>query len=238
MSLINEHDLDLTPRITNTRERRPAHTIQFELDIISQRFADNLRSIKIQFGSAERLKNDADLQYKDIFRSQIVFLESAFDFFMHEITKYGMNKIFQGIWPKTEKYNNIKLRLGDVSEAFLNPEQENLFLNIVNDSYAEATFMSYRSVIEQLKLIGVKWRNVADKVFYEQGSTIPTKDKFKSTLDSLYKRRNQIAHQADYRHETGDRIDIHRETVESYIDHIEKIVNAICDEIKQIDENN
>ena len=44
------------------------------------------------------------MQYKDILRSQVVFLDSAFDFFMHEATKYGMVQIFQGIWEKTEKY--------------------------------------------------------------------------------------------------------------------------------------
>ena len=94
--------------------------------------------------------------------------------------------------------------------------------------------MSADSVIGQLNLIGVKWQSIADRAFYEQGSTIPTKDKFKSTLNTLFRRRNQIAHQADCLHETGAKIDIEREDVEKYIADIEKIVNAISEEIELV----
>ena len=51
---------------------------------------------------------------------------------------------------KTDKYNNFPIRLGDISEVLKNPEQENWFLDIVNDAYAEDTFMSSQSVISQL----------------------------------------------------------------------------------------
>lgn len=145
-----------------------------------------------------------------------------------------MMQIFQGAWAKTEKYNNFRIRLGDITDVLHNPEQENWFLDIVNDSYAEDTFMSSEAVIGQLNLIGIKWQNVADRAFHEQGSDTPTKDKFKDMLNSLFKRRNQIAHQADCLHETGEKIDIERETVEAYINGIEKIVAAISDEIYSI----
>ena len=151
---------------------------------------------------------------------------------MHEVTKYGMVQIFQGVWSKTERYNNFTIRLGEISDVLRNPEQENWFLDIVNDSYAEDTFMSADAVIGQLNLIGVKWQSVADRAFYEQGSTTPTKDKFKYTLNALFRRRNQIAHQADRLHETGVKIDIEREDVEKYITDIEKIVISIYEEIE------
>lgn len=234
MPQTEERNLELAPRTVSTRERRPGRTVQFELNAIANRFGNNLSSIRSQFELAEQLKNDGNLQYKDILRSQIVFLDSAFDFFMHEITKYGMMQIFQRTWDKTDKYNNFTIRLGDISEILQNPEQENWFLDIVNDSYAEDTFMSSEAVIGQLNLIGIKWQNIADRAFYEQGSTTPTKDKFKLTLNSLFKRRNKIAHQADCLHETGVKVDIERETVENYISDIEKIVTAICNEIQQI----
>lgn len=234
MAKIEERNLDLTPRNVSTRERRANHTIQFELIAITNRFTSNLLSIKSQFELAEQLKNDGNLQYKDILRSQIVFLDSAFDFFIHEVTKYGMVQIFQGVWEKTERYNNFTIRLSEISYVLQNPEQENWFLDIVNDSYAEDTFMSSEAVIAQLNLIGVKWQSVADRAFYEQGSTISTKEKFKNILNSLFKRRNQIVHQADCLHETGTKIDIKREDVETYIDDVEKIVTAISEEIEQV----
>ena len=234
MPQTEERNLELAPRTVETRERRSSRTIQFELDAIVTRFNTNLTSIKSQFTLADQLKATGNIHYKDILRSQIVFLDSAFDFFMHEITKYGMNHIFDGTWAKTEKYNNFSIRLGDVSEVLQNPEQENWFLDIVNDTYAEDTFMSSEAVIGQLNLIGVKWQNVADRAFYEQGSSTPTKDKFKYTLNSLFRRRNKIAHQADSSHETGEKNDIERSDVENHIDNIEKIVCAIHQEIEQI----
>lgn len=234
MPQTKERNLELTQRSIGNRDRRHNRTIQFELSAIAERFVSNLQSIKSQFNLAEQLKAEGNSQYKDILRSQIVFLDSAFDFFMHEVTKYGMVQIFQGVWKKTERYNNFTIRLGDISDVLQNPEQENWFLDIVNDSYAEDTFMSSEAVIGQLNLIGVKWQSVADRAFYEQGSKIPTKDKFKNILNSLFKRRNQIAHQADCLHETGVKIEIEREDVEAYITDIEKIVTAIFDEIEYV----
>ena len=229
-----ERNLELTPRTIETRDRRPSRTIQFELNDIVNRFNTNLTSIKSQFTLADQLKAAGNFHYKDILRSQIVFLDSAFDFFMHEITKYGMNHIFDGTWAKTEKYNNFPIRLGDISDVLQNPEQEHWFLDIVNDTYAEDTFMSSDAVIGQLNLIGIKWQNIADRAFYEQGSSTPTKEKFKFALNSLFRRRNKIAHQADSSHETGEKNDIERSDVENHIDNIEKIVCAIHQEIEQI----
>lgn len=234
MPQTEERNLELTPRSIGTRNRRPNRTIQFELSAIRDRFTSNLVSIKSHFELAEQLKSEGNMQYKDILRSQVVFLDSALDFFMHEVTKYGMVQIFEGVWEKTKQYDNFTIRLGEISDVLRNPEQENWFLDIVNDSYAEDTFMSAGAVIGQLKLIGVKWQSVADRAFYEQGSTTPTNDKFKHTLNNLFKRRNQIAHQADCLHETGVKIDIEREDVEKYIDDIQKIVTAISEEIEQM----
>ena len=50
----------------------------------------------------------------------------------------------------------------------------------------------------------------------------------------MFRRRNQIAHQADCLHETGAKIDIEREDVEKYIADIEKIVTAISEEIEHV----
>lgn len=234
MSQTEERNLELTPRNVDTRDRCPSRTIPFELFAITNRFTSNLLSIKSQFQLVEQLKAENNIQYKDILRSQIVFLDSAFDFFMHEVTKYGMVQIFQGVWKKTERYNNFTIRLGEISDVLNNPEQENWFLDIVNDSYAEDTFMSADAVIGQLNLIGVKWQSVADRAFYEQGSTTPTNQKLKHTLNALFKRRNQIAHQADCLHETGAKINIEREDVEKYITDIEKIATAISEEIEHV----
>ncbi len=234
MPQTEERNLELTERNVNIRERRHSHAIQFELQEIRTHFENNISSVKCQFELFEQLNSAGNIQCKDILRTQVVFLESAFDFFMHEITKYGMMQIFQRAWDQTARYNNFTIKLGDVSEALQNPEQENWFLDIVNDSYAEDTFMSADTVVSQLNLIGVQWQAVANRAFYEQGSNTPVNDKFKESLNSLFKRRNQIAHQSDCLHTTGEKIDIDRGTVEGYINDIEKIANAIFEEINEV----
>lgn len=56
-----------------------------------------------------------------------------------------------------QQIGKVLVRLGDISDVLRNSEQENWFLNIVNDTYAEDTFMSSEAVIGQLNLIGIKW---------------------------------------------------------------------------------
>ena len=94
--------------------------------------------------------------------------------------------------------------------------------------------MSADTVVSQLNLIGVQWQAVANRAFYEQGSNTPVNDKFKESLNSLFKRRNQIAHQSDCLHTTGEKLNIEREDVELFINGIEKIVHAIFEEIIQV----
>ena len=46
-----------------------------------------------------------------LWRAQIVFLASDFDFFMHELAKFGLCQIHEGSWADTQKYENIQISL-------------------------------------------------------------------------------------------------------------------------------
>ena len=65
MPQTEERNLELTPRNIGTRDRRPGRTIQFELSAITNRFTNNLLSIKSQFKLAEQLKNEGNMQYTE-----------------------------------------------------------------------------------------------------------------------------------------------------------------------------
>lgn len=84
-------NLNLTPRPEESRERRTIHIVSFELDEIMLHFEENIENITHHFTVADQLwaENHSEAA-KDIWRSQILFLESALDFYIHEITKYGM----------------------------------------------------------------------------------------------------------------------------------------------------
>lgn len=129
----DDRNLELKPRAENTRDKKAIKVENFDLLQIKNHFDENLNSLKKHFNLADELvSKNKNEDAKDIWRTQIVFLESALDFYFHEITKYGMNKIFNNDWPQTDKYKNYNLRLEDVLYVIKNPEETSWFLEHVN----------------------------------------------------------------------------------------------------------
>ncbi|MBW8383100.1 MAG: hypothetical protein K0M69_11345 [Youngiibacter sp.] len=228
-------DLSLSYRESDTREKRSVHVASIELSAILKHFDENMLAIESQFAIADTLVVHNVEAAKEIWRSQIVFIESAFDFFLHEITKYGMLKIFNGEWAKTAKYNNFSIKLSEVTEAIKNPENASWLTNNINTSIASLTFMSSESFKDQMNLIGVPFAKIADSAFAERGSSISPQVKLKTILDELYKRRNKIAHQSDREHISSNRLDIEKEFVVESIGNIKVIVISLLQQISEKD---
>lgn len=218
--------LDLLPRLEDTRERQIPQILKFELDEIKAHFDEDLSAISSLF-TVYKQNEKNDICAKLILRSQVVLLESAFDFYLHEITKFGVNKIFEGAWISTEKYKNIIMRLEMVEKIINDEVSENWFFEFINQYYAKETMVSFESIKDQMNLLGIKIQDIADKAFYEQGSSEPTIMKMKNVVNALYKRRNIIAHQSNRGHEDATYYPISKDQVDKFIVDIEKIVNAI-----------
>lgn len=205
--------LDLLPRLEDTRERQIPQILKFELDEIKAHFDEDLSAISSLF-TVYKQNEKNDVCAKLILRSQVVLLESAFDFYLHEITKFGVNKIFEGAWISTEKYKNIIMRL-EMVEKIINDEiSENWFFEFINQYYAKETMVSFESIKDQMNLLGIKIQDIADKAFYEQGSSEPTIMKMKNVVNALYKRRNIIAHQSNRGHEDATYYPISKDQVD------------------------
>lgn len=221
-------NVDLQPRLNNTREQKISPMLRFELNEIKQHFEDDLEAICNQFEIYDQLVLGSNEQCASlILNSQIVLLESAFDFYLHEVTKFGVTKIFENEWEKTEKYKNITMKLELVEKAIKGEADENWFFTFVNNNYSSATMVSYESIKDQLNLVGLKIKDIADKAFYEKGSSQKTLEKMKSVVNSLYRRRNVIAHQSNRGHGDAEHYEISKDQVVEFIDNIHKIVNAI-----------
>ena len=79
--------------------------IVFDLQPILDRFNSNIADIRKHFQTADdllALQPPKQTEAEDIWRSQIVFLDSAIDFYIHEIVKYGIIKMFNGNWAKSK----------------------------------------------------------------------------------------------------------------------------------------
>lgn len=231
--MTSERNIELNNREEGTREKNTIKVVELELDEIFEQFNENITDIKTKFNIADKLlTEDNEEGCKDIWRSQIVFLDSALDYYIHCITKYGMNKIFKGDWNTTNKYGNFMVPLKKVEYAIKNSEDTTWFVELISKSYANDTFMDFNSVRSQLNLININIHDIADDAFYEEGSAQKTNDKLKQFLNKLFHRRNAIAHQSDRRHQDGVKQEINKDEVELYIDYVEKIVTSIQNKIK------
>lgn len=226
---MEERNLELILPQEGIREKiSSTNVIRFYLDEIESHFDENLQYIISQFNIADELIQNKRLEdARNIWSSQIVFLESAFDFYLHELTKYGLSEMFAGNWEKTDKYCNLSVQMSIVDRALNSREDTDWFLDFVNAFYREITLVSYKSVKDQMNLLGLNLQELADAVFYEVDSKIKTKDKLKACLDSLYNKRNVIAHQSGRRHSDAQKEIITKDMVEKYIEAIDKVVRKI-----------
>ena len=79
-------DLSLTERNEEVRDKQPVTpVVSFSLSEIREHFDKSILSIQEQYEVADSLCAEGKVDAcKDIWRSQIVFAESALDFYIHE----------------------------------------------------------------------------------------------------------------------------------------------------------
>ena len=230
---MEERNLDLVARNEGTRDKFHTDVIRFELDQILQHFAETIQVINTQFDVADELFESGKVaEGENIWRAQIIFLASALDFYMHELTKYGLCEIYDENWDRTDKYENLQVNMKVIEVALKSGGDIDWFLDYINSYYRAITMVSYESVKDQLNLLGINLAPVADGAFYQRGGTENTKDKFKRRLNELFGRRNIIAHQSDRAHTDAQVNIITKEIVQNFMCDIEKIVRSIDTEAR------
>ena len=218
----------MTVRNEDTRDKFHTEVIRFELDQIMQHFVETIQAIKAQFDVADGLRLSGKIiEGENIWRAQIVFLASAFDFYMHELTKYGLCEIFNENWDRTDKYEHLQINMKVIEVALKSGEDIDWFLDYINGYYRAITMVSFESVRDQFSLLGISLPDVADSAFYQIGETEKTRDKLRRRLNELFGRRNIIAHQTDRAHADARIKMITKEIVQDFINDVEKIVGAI-----------
>ena len=233
---MGKRDLSLTPRNEETRERIIVSPVHFPLTDIKQHFDESMQSVKEQFTVADNLLSEGNAEgCRIIWRSQIVFAESLLDFYIHEMSKYCLFRMFTGEWQKSEKYKNLEVKMSKVEEALSAKESDEWFFEYLNERFTKDVFLSGDSMRDQLNLIGISFGEAMHRAFHKD--TVNASDKYGYRLvKQLFDRRNKIAHQNDRDHSSAAQTNITKEFVEQYISDIEAIVNAINDIAKEKDE--
>jgi len=232
--MTDKRDLSLTPRKENQRDAQPIATpVQFSLSEIMQHFIDSMNSVKAQFDVADSLSAEGNIDgSKTIWRSQVVLAEGLMDFYIHEISKYCLFKMFIGNWDKSAKYMSFMVPMGKVEEAISAIESKDWFFGYLNDRFSRDVFISKESMKDQLNLIGIGFSQAMFKAFPSDKEETSTKQGAQ-IVEELFRRRNAIAHQNDRSHASAEQNDITKDFVKDYISKIEAIVNAIHDLAKE-----
>lgn len=223
-----KRNLSLTPRKENQRDAKTIEQpIQFSLDEIMAHFTDSLDSVKAQYAVADSLMVSGNTDdSKTIWRSQIVLAEGLLDFYMHEMSKYCLFRMFTGGWERSDKYASFMVPMEKVEEAINSEGSADWFFNYLNNRFSRDVFISKESMREQLNLIGIGFTQMAVRAFPSDSETSSVKY-CGEIVEELFRRRNVIAHQNDRSHASSVQNDITKEFVLDYILKIERIVNSI-----------
>ena len=161
-----------------------------------------------------------------VWRSQVVLAEGLLDFYIHEVSKYCLVRMFSGAWPKSEKYKSFQIPMERVENAIAALESNDWLFEYLNKRFSRDVFLSCESMRDQLNLIGIPFNKVME-VAFPSGNEQEAIKTGKEAIAMLFQRRNEIAHQNDRSHASAEQTDITKEFVEDYISKIESIVNAI-----------
>lgn len=221
---MKEPHLEIKQRVENIRDKKET-IVSFELKEIVRHFDTNIEAIRKQFDIANELEKDGKKEQAEyLWRAQIVFSVSALDFYMHEITKYGICQMFNKSWEKTPHYHKIKITMKNMEMALKNIESPWL-IECINDSFSSYAFGSYQNISDQLKIIGISARCVYNQAFPPTDNAGNCESN--NIIDSIWKRRNKIAHQSDRQHENAEIQTIDGDYTKKCIDSIETFVHTI-----------
>lgn len=223
------YNIELNRRESKNIEKKKVSLPDIESKRIIDVFLKNIQMIKGKFQLVKNLYDKGfENEAEDLLRSQIVFSMSALDYYLHEITRYSILKMFNGEKEKTKNYETFIVSLKVVEEALKNPERVDWLEEEIHHRHSNKTFMGSSNIKEVLKLNSTKevYRNVAAKIDDNQAFT-------KEMLDEIYKRRNQIVHQSDSQLASNQMNLITIEEVEKYVIFIEKFILYVHDEIVQ-----
>lgn len=165
------------------------------------------------------------LDMSEILRAEYVLIVSAFDYYIHDRIRDGMLQIFDGLSPVNDKYNNFHISLNTVTRIIseTDPLNRNAILDLeIRKITSKDSYQSPASIEQALGLISIKsiWTKVSGSLL------IPPED-IKKKLNLIVRRRNKIAHEADYDCITNSKTPIEIIDVEDTRNFIVSLVNTI-----------
>lgn len=230
MAKHNFSNEDIGSRKVQSKEQRsPAELHVMGIEKIQGRFDEAMQDIKglsniySKLSAEENIDEITDTSLQELLRSQILLMESALDLYMHEVSKYGITKMFNNDphWPETLAFREYKVSLGNLKDVYYGKQKDYDMANMISNILQYSSYMKFDAIIEQLIMIGI----------IDRSDTIPSDIiQFKLVITELSERRNIIAHASDRNFKKdclGRKQKIENDEVIHFYEELQKFVSVI-----------
>ena len=159
-----------------------------------EQFRENMARVRAVGGLYEafdQLTTPA-VDLTDLLRAQIVMVVSAFDHYIHEITRVGMLEVYDGERPQTNAFLRFQVTM-DAAMKGISNSSENQWLDAeIRERHGYRAFQHPDNIADAVRLFSSceLWPSVAAQL------NLPVQD-VKNRLRAIINRRNQIAHEAN-----------------------------------------
>lgn len=164
-------------------------------------------------------------QAEEILRTQIVMIVSAFDAFIHDITRIGLIEVYDGIRPQSTSCTKYPIGLTILSHINSTTDSTikiGILDSHIRDNNSKDSYQAPKSVEYALSLINIAnlWTKLSPAM------ALPASD-IKNKLSLIVDRRNKIAHESDYNPTTGAKYPIDKALVVNVIKYFDLLVPSI-----------
>lgn len=185
-------------------------------------------NFKESLDGIKKLSENTNINVDEIHRMQLSLLMSLYDYTIHEIVRYKMVDIYEGVAEKSRQYDFFKVSMKTLQDAINKPDEPLSWLpqgvSFQNDT---TSYINPKKTLEALSL-------VTDKNMFKEYCTASKEDydKFFKYMTNLNSRRNKIVHSMDITNKyTLERNQIEKSEIDEALEKIEKLVSFIIDEI-------
>ena len=174
-------------------------------------------------GSILDLQTTDALDTSDILRAELVLAVSAFDHYIHEISRIGMLEIYRGNRPQPSAFLRFQVSMSSVLQGIAESTSDDWLEQEIRMRHGHQSFQQPDQIADAIRLISdvQLWNSVSNHI------GVGVQD-IRERLRVIASRRNQIAHEADMNPSyPAARWPIDSQMVDNAVDFIEQIAEAI-----------
>lgn len=159
----------------------------------------------------------------DMLRAEVVMAVSAFDYYIHELSRLGILECHSGARPRTDALSKFQIPMSALENLANASTAEQTLDAIIREKHGYLSFQKPDSIADAIRMFSTVqlWQAVA-------AHCGETPQAAKSAFQLIIDRRNQIAHEADLDPSYPDqRWPIDAPLVEDAFARIEKVAVAV-----------